>query len=289
MFLDKTFGIIGGDIRQIYLAEKFKRDGNNVLVCGIEKLKHKFPNIEFADLNTLIKESNYIIFPVPTTRDGKTVNLPFSDTIINLDDKLFSLLKNKVVFGGIISPLIECVNKSSLILKDYCVCEDFMIQNAIPTVEAAIKIALNESVDTLYNSKCLVIGYGRIGKILSKNLKNMGAEVTVSARSIKDLTWAKANGFKTTNISRNSTELHFDLVFNTVPTEILNFKTLRFLKNIKLIIDVASAPGGVDKPFAEQLGIKVISALGLPGKHFPKTAGEIISNVIYRIIKEENL
>ncbi len=289
MLLDKTFGLIGGDTRQIYLAEKLKSDGNNVLVCGMEKLKHKFPNIQFADLNTVTKESDYIVFPVPVTRDSKTVNMPFSDTIVNLDDKLFSLLKNKVVFSRIISSFIEDVNKTSLIVRDYSNCEDFMIQNSIPTVEGAIKIALNESVKTLHGSKCLVIGYGRIGKILSRNLKNMGADVTVSARSIKDITWAKAIGFKTVNISRNSTEIHFDLVFNTVPTEILNFTTLRFLKDINLIIDLASAPGGVDKQFAEQLGIKVISALGLPGKHFPKTAGEIIADVLDRIIKEENL
>ena len=289
MLLNKTFGLIGGDTRQIYLAEKLKSDGNNVLVYGIEKLKHKFPTVQFADLNALIKESDYIVFPVPATRDGKTVNMPFSDTTINLDDKLVSLLKNKVVFSRIISSFIEDVNKTSLIVRDYSNCEDFMIQNAIPTVEGAVKIALNESVKTIYSSKCLVIGYGRIGKILSRNLKNMGADVTVSARSIKDITWAKANGLKTINISRNSSELHFDLVFNTVPTEILNFTTLRFLKDINLIIDLASAPGGVDKQFAEQMGIKVISALGLPGKYFPKTAGEIIADVLYRIIKEENL
>ena len=53
-------------------------------------------------------------------------------------------------------------------------------------------------------------------------------------------------------------------------------------------IDLASAPGGVDAEAAERLGIKVISALSLPGKVAPETAGEIIKNTVYNIIKEES-
>ena len=289
MILNKTFGLIGGDMRQIYLAQKFKEDGNNILISGFENLKSTDFNFDSLDLKTVITKSDYIILPVPVTRNGINLNAPYSSINIEINKKVVSLFKNKVVFGGIISSLFECVNKTKFISKDYYFREDFIIQNAIPTVEAAIKIALNESITTIFGSNCLVIGYGRIGKILSKTLKNIGANVTVSARNTKDLTWANINKFKTVNISNCSSDLNMDLVFNTVPAEILDFKALSLLKSVNVIIDLASSPGGVVKKAAEQFNIKVISALGLPGKHFPKTAGRIIANVIYKMIEEENL
>ncbi len=83
--------------------------------------------------------------------------------------------------------------------------------------------------------------------------------------------------------------LDYDLIFNTVPHIIFDPKMLlRCVKNT-VIIDLASEPGGVDFKFAEKIGITAIQALALPGKFFSKTAGEIIKNTIYAIIKEENL
>ena len=289
MISNKTFGLIGGDLRQLYLAEKLKKDGNNISICGFESLNSTDFKLNSLDLKTLIAESEYIILPVPVTRDGITINAPFSNSTININEKFVSLFKNKVVFGGIISSLFECVNKHKFISKDYYFREDFMIQNAVPTAEGAIKIALNESINTIFGCNCLVIGYGRIGKVLSKTLKNMGANVTISARNNKDLTWANINQFKTININKCHSKLDIDLVFNTVPAEVLDYNALSLLKSARLIIDLASSPGGINKQIAKQFKIKVISALGLPGKHFPKTAGEIIANIIYKMIEEDNL
>ena len=61
----------------------------------------------------------------------------------------------------------------------------------------------------------------------------------------------------------------------------------RLLKNIKddaLILDLASRPGGVDMDAASSLGIKVIWALGLPGKCAPVTSGHIIGSTILNIL-----
>ena len=54
-----------------------------------------------------------------------------------------------------------------------------------------------------------------------------------------------------------------------------------------LLIDLASAPGGVDYDEAEKMGIKTIHALSLPGKVAPVTAGDIIKKTIYNMIREE--
>lgn len=288
MISNERFGIIGGDLRQIYLAKKLQKDKNEVFVCGFENFVG-FDKLKLKSLkiNDLISSSKYIILPVPASRNKKVINAPFSNLDIVLSEKLFSNLKNKVVFAGIVSSLIEDVKLSGLYIRDYYQREDFLIPNALLTAEGAVSIALKEYGKSIFSSRCLVVGFGRIGKILAKLLKNMGAKVTVSARSIKDVSLAKISGFETTNVSKISEKADFDLIFNTVPAPVLNEDVLGYLISARMIIDLASAPGGTDKLAAEELGIKLIPALGIPGKCFPEAAGEIIADVIYKMIEEE--
>lgn len=288
MISNERFGIIGGDLRQIYLAKKLQKDKNEVFVCGFENFvgfdKLKLKSLKISDL---ISSSKYIILPVPASRNKKVINAPFSNSDIVLSEKLFSNLKNKVVFAGIVSSLIEDVKPSGLYIRDYYQREDFLIPNALLTAEGAVSIALKEYGKSIFSSRCLVVGFGRIGKILAKLLKNMGAKVTVSARSVKDVSLAKISGFETTNVSKISEKADFDLIFNTVPALVLNEGVLGYLSSARMIIDLASSPGGTDKLVAEELGIKLIPALGIPGKCFPEAAGEIIADVIYKMIEEE--
>ena len=288
MISNEKFGIIGGDLRQIYLAKKLQKDKNEVFVCGFENFvdfdKLKLKSLKISDL---ISSSKYIILPVPASRNKKVINAPFSNSDIVLSEKLFSNLKNKVVFAGIVSSLIEYVKPSGLHIRDYYQREDFLIPNALLTAEGAVSIALKEYGKSIFSSRCLVVGFGRIGKILAKLLKNMGAKVTVSARSVKDISLAKISGFETTNVSKIDEKAEFDLIFNTVPALVLDAAVLSFLSSARMIIDLASAPGGTDKFAAEELGIKLIPALGIPGKCFPEAAGEIIADVIYKMIEEE--
>ncbi len=288
MISNERFGIIGGDLRQIYLAKKLQKDKNEVFVCGFENFvgfdKLKLKSLKISDL---ISSSKYIILPVPASRNKKVINAPFSNSDIVLSEKLFSNLKNKVVFAGIVSSLIEDVKPSGLYIRDYYQREDFLIPNALLTAEGAVSIALKEYGKSIFSSRCLVVGFGRIGKILAKLLKNMGAKVTVSARSVKDVSLAKISGFETTNVSKINEKADFDLIFNTVPALVLNEDVLGYLSSARMIIDLASSPGGTDKLAAEELGIKLIPALGIPGKCFPEAAGEIIADVIYKMIEEE--
>ena len=286
----KAFGIIGGDMRQIYMAEALVKDGHKVLICGFEKADLHSHNLSNDILSKVISESKYIILPVPITHDGKMVSAPFANKEIKINTDLEKMLKNKKVFGGIISQFEKVIKTDSLdCLKDYYSREDFMVQNAVPSAEGAVKVAMEISEKVINKSRCLVVGYGRIGKVLSKLLKNMGANVNVSARCPRDLAWIDAMGYTSANINTSDDALDYDLIFNTVPYLIFDEKMLLRCAKNTIIIDLASAPGGVDFKFAEKTGITAVQALALPGKFFPKTAGEIIKKTIYAIIKEENL
>ena len=77
-----------------------------------------------------------------------------------------------------------------------------------------------------------------------------------------------------------------DIIFNTIPSLILNDEILTKVKKDALIIDLASKPGGIDFDAAKSYGLKVIWALSLPGKIAPVSSGAIIKDTIMNIIKE---
>ncbi len=281
---DISFGIIGGDIRQVYLAEAINDDDFDVRLYGFDKLNNtKYLTSSLPDL---INSSDYVILPMPFTKDSVNLNAPFSNDSIHISD-LTSLLKNKYVFSGKIQQKFNFKNSK---LYDYSSRDDFAILNAIPTAEAALQIAMSKRVKTIYKSKCLVSGFGRIGKVLSRLLFSMGANLTVSARNPSDIAWIKSLTYNAVHTSKIKNSGKYDIIFNTVPHKIFDKETLLNCTSPEtLIIDLASAPGGIDFDFAKSINVQAIHALALPGKFTPHTAAQFIKQTIYNIIREENI
>lgn len=161
------------------------------------------------------------------------------------------------------------------------------IPNAVPTAEGAIEIAIAETPFTIHGSKSLVLGYGKIGKILSKDLYGLGAQTYVEARKYADLAMIEGHGYEPLPLDNLKDHIHeFDIIFNTIPSLILDDEILAKVKKDALIIDLASKPGGIDFDAAKSYGLKVIWALSLPGKIAPVSSGAIIKDTIMNIIKE---
>ncbi len=291
VFQDKIILVVGGDLRQMTLAKLF-REKNKVFCLGLEQFNHS--DETKSSIEQLILQGvrpDYIILPMPVSIDNQTVNTPFSSKQMLLDDVLSLAHDKTIVYGGKISPSVkQRIEDKKLWYFDYLEREEFAILNAIPTAEGAIQIAMEEIATTIYDTKCLIVGYGRISKVLAKYLHVMGADVTVSARKYEDLAWIKVNGFKavhTNDIIKVIGEQQ--IVFNTVPATVLNENVLLTAPNECLMIDLASKPGGIDFEVANKLGIKTIWALSLPGKVAPITAGKIIFNTIQNIENERRL
>lgn len=141
---------------------------------------------------------------------------------------------------------------------------------------------------TLAFSKSLVIGNGRIGKILSKKLSLLGSNVTVTARKKQDFADIISNNLQFEKLD-NVDWTKFDVIFNTVPACVLTEEKLEKIPNDTLIIDLASMPGGVDFIFAKKQGKEVVWALSLPGKVAPKTASKFIYDEILEILSEKEV
>ncbi len=276
----QNFGIIGGDKRQLYCGRSMEEDGYRVAYCGFSK-EEGFP-IHHDAVMTVLEQSDAVLLPLPCTRDGLTVNAPRSEQVVLLEE-LFDIFGKIPVFCGMKKQLPFRAE----MLYDYAEREEFAVENAVATAEGAIECAMHHYEGTLHHAACLVTGYGRIGRILSSMLRGLGSDVTVSARSLKDQAAIRSCGMKA--ISSEQLTGHYDLIFNTVPSLILHAQALAKIAADALVIDLASAPGGVDFEAAERLSIPTVHALSLPGKVAPKTSGIIIKNAVYNIIREEGL
>ena len=177
--------------------------------------------------------------------------------------------------------------KKGIRVFDYFEREELAVNNAVPTAQGVIKIAMENMKITVHGAQCAVTGYGRTAKVLADMLAALGAHVTVAARKCSDLAWARTGGLNAVNISElMKTAPELDLLVNTVPSLVLDCKTLSALRRDCLVIDIASAPYGTDFACARELGLNVIVPGSLPGKTAPKTAGELIADAILNIIKE---
>ncbi len=274
----KTFSVIGGDLRQLTLASLLDQDGFNVNIFGFDS-GIDTGNLKKSRSLQEAAKADFAVLPLPVSQDNITLNAPFSKERILLNTLIDYAGKNTVILGG----KTACLPG----VYDYFEREELSIKNAVPTAEGAIEIALSETAHTLFKSKCLVIGFGRIGKILADRLKGFGCEVSVSARKYSDFAWIDAFGFKRLDSTSLDGKISdFDIIFNTVPSVILNNKLLGQIPKSTLIIDLASKPGGVDFNLAKELGVKVIWALSLPGKCAPITSGKIIKETIINILNE---
>ena len=171
---------------------------------------------------------------------------------------------------------------------DYYAREECMVANAVPTAEGAVQVAMEELPITLHSARVLILGFGRVGKLTAHRMGALGAKVTVSAQSYEDLAWAAAYGYETDRLEDLAWELGgFDLVVNTIPAPVLDERRLRWVDPGAFLLDLASAPGGIDRAAAQRRNLQVLQAPGLPGRVAPVTAAAAIRDAVYHILWEQ--
>jgi dipicolinate synthase subunit A len=282
-------GIFGGDQRQVYMAFSFLQKGYRVYTYRIaEPIDHE-NCISLHTLKELFDKCNLLIGPIPLTRD--LVSVASTSTSELSTSNLANLLtKDHFLIGGMIpSSLTGICTSKGIPYYDLMKNEKITILNAIATAEGTIMEAIQYSDQNLHGSKCLVLGYGRCAKVLAGKLKAMDAKVTVAARSEEALAYAEAAGLEVISIYNMRDYLHtYDFIFNTIPALILDKSCLDLVKWNTTIIDIASAPGGVDYEYAMKKKLKAKLCLGLPGKVAPKTSANILVDEIIALMKERS-
>ena len=276
--------VIGGDLRLVYLSKILAKENYNIYTYGLEKsedIGNKSNSIE-----EVINKIDIVITSIPLSKDGNNVYMPYSFYELSIEE-LFKKIENKILISGNINNEIKSMaEKYNVNIIDLMKNEELTIYNTIATAEGTIKIAIEETNKTIYNSKVLILGFGRVGKTLADRFYGMKANVYCEARKDEDIAWINTYGYDSVNLNDLENCLsEFDIIINTIPIKVLDEKRLKKINTKCLIIDLASNPGGIDFEKANEYGIKNIHALALPGKVAPYTSAEFIKKIIDKIMK----
>ena len=188
--------------------------------------------------------------------------------------ELISAVPGDAVFvgGGLDHPLLEDRKKYDLLKK-----EGYLKENARITAYCALHIIGAALPITLEDCPVLVIGWGRIGKVLTSLLVRVGAHVTVASRDIRSIASLAKLGINAV-LTDMADPQKYRLILNTAPAPVLNEEALNSCAN-SVKIDLASVKG--------LAGENVIWARGLPGQYAPESSGKLIARYVLDCLKED--
>lgn len=163
--------------------------------------------------------------------------------------------------------------------------EEYQIAIARLTAEGAIALLRPET--GLSGAHILLLGYGRIARLLARELQKAGALVTAAARSGEQRAWAEAESIEALPLDALSGALdRFDVIIGTIPAPVLTEPLLALVRKDALLLELASAPGGIDAAAAHERGLRYIRAPGLPAKYAPERAAVILRDAVYAAAAE---
>ncbi len=270
--------IAGGDLRQIYCAQRLSRD--------FEVCYTGFDDSAFKGISGVFPASEkcrFAVLPVPPPDESGKLFSPLYSGELTVSAVENLLTEDAVLFTGTAEKKTAAFFPSHEI-SAYMDREELAIKNAVPTAEAAVMLALERLPVTLNSLPVLIVGLGRIGMLLAQILKGFGSRITAAVRNEKGAAKAAAMGIE--SISTEDINGDYCLVFNTVPRLVLSGYMLEKFPKDTLFIDLASKPGGMDFKAADKLGIRYIHALGLPGKNAPVSAGYAEAETVIGMINE---
>lgn len=275
--MNKTFGVIGGDRRQAELARLLSADGHSVRTYGLERWKSVG-----ADTLDRAAAADVVVLPLPLCKGEGVLNC--EEGAVPTADLFRRFRSGQRILAGQVRPRQrEEAEAQGLTVEDYFLREELAVANAAITAEGAVQTAMERLDRTLLGMDCLVLGFGRIGKLLSCRLHGLGARVTAAARKPEDLAWIRALGCRALETGKLDGKLGaFGAVFNTIPSPVLGGPLLAQLPKDCLLMDLASVRG-IE---AAEDGPEVIWARSLPGRLAPRSAAAAIRDAVYYILEE---
>ena len=233
--MKENFTVIGGDLRISTLAKLLAEDGNNVFVYGMENANFIEENtkiIKCKSVEEAVKSSNIIIGSIPFSKSKNEMYAIFSEEHIQIDELIKGDNSKKIFIAGSISEdSKEILEKNYMEVVDIMEYEQLAILNTIATAEGAIEVAIKNTDTILHGKNVLILGFGRVAKIVAKKFQGLSANITCAARKPSDFAWITALGYNLIDINTIETEFwDFDIVINTVPKIIVDKDRMKYMK-----------------------------------------------------------
>lgn len=128
-----AFAVVGGDLRQAYLARLLRDDGHVVSVYALERQAMEQGIDVIHDPKTGFAEAQVIILPMPVLQDEKHLNAPLSNAPHRIRTIFDAIPSGKLVLGGAVQPAVQHnAEICDIELRDYLKREELAIRNAVP-------------------------------------------------------------------------------------------------------------------------------------------------------------
>lgn len=273
-----NYVLIGGDARMQSLYRRLKRDGESVFCYAMETA----PLPDGAKCTELPKNADVYVLPLPSEKRRGHINAPFCPSPPETARLFAELPQGALVCGGKVSAeMRETAEMFGIRLYDCMLLPDFVVGNAAITAEAAVSLLMEATPDCIAGKRILVLGRGRIGKLLGDKLRALGAEVWVMSGNPEAAALAQALGFGV--LPKGGGTSGFCMAVNTAPAMTLSPSQQREFDAGCVLLELASAPGFDPDETAH---CRLINAPGLPGKYAPDACGELLRNAVNLIVKE---
>ncbi len=283
--------VLGGDLRQLAVVKYLSKYESEIFAYGL------CADIKDGDKIKICEEAaealdgaEAVILPLPVSTDDRTLNCPrcLGENRLPLERIVDGIRQGVLLLGGRFPDItVRQAQAKGIKVYDYFLSERLQIKNAYITAEAALSIAMNSLDKCVKDSRFAVTGTGRISRLLSELLVRLGADVTVVGRNADALAYTELLGCHSVIIKQKNgkswsepLEKGYDIIFNTVPAWLFDREFLERVDKKVLLIELASAPGGVDICAARELSSNVLWASSLPGKYAPKSAGYLIGECV---------
>ncbi|MFI8574631.1 MULTISPECIES: dipicolinic acid synthetase subunit A [Rossellomorea] len=291
MLTGMQIAVLGGDARQLEIIRKLTELDAKISLVGFEQLDHAFTGATKEKLSEVdFSIIDAIILPVPGTNLQGEIDTIFSNEKIVLTEEVVSQTpEHCTIYSGISNKYLdEIMSSTNRELVQLFERDDVAIYNSIPTVEGTIMMAIQHTDFTIHGSTIVILGLGRVGMSVARTFHHLGGKVKVGARKSEHLARVTEMGLEPFHLDNLEKEVeNCDICINTIPVHIVKAAVIAKMPAHTLIIDLASKPGGTDFRYAEKRGIKALLAPGLPGIVAPKTAGQILANVLCQLLEED--
>jgi dipicolinate synthase subunit A len=220
------------------------------------------------------REGGLILLPIPTTRDNIFIN----STAVTIKSAVEMINQSTIIVGyGLPDEIIGRAEDVGARFFDASLDEEFLLDNARISANGALGYILTHSLKDMGDMKIGIVGYGRIGREMTRLCLLFGAEVRLyTAREGAAIELCEM-GIDARLIDGEKDFSDLDLLVNTTPKRQIDDSLIP--REVQ-IIDLAS--GSIFEP-SERL-IKLSS---IPEAFYPITAGRLYSEAVLRFLGKE--
>ena len=216
------------------------------------------------------------VLPIPTTRDNIFVNS--TETTVS---SVIDMIDSETLVAGYLLPrgIVDRAREVGAAFFDASLDEEFLLANAKISANGALGYILTHSPKDMGDMKIGIVGYGRIGREMSRLCLLLGADLRLYTAREEVIFELGEMGIEARLIEEKNDLSGLDILINTTPKKQIDEKDIPAGIDV---IDLAS--GKIFEPSP-----RLIKLASIPDAFYPETAGRFYAEAILRFLKSEGV